>query len=651
MTLRTKATSTHERSALALALALLASVLALASPAGAIAAHTCQGKAATIIGTNGPDVLLGTGAADVIVGLGSGDVIKGRGGDDIICGGGGRDQIAGGPGNDYLDGGKGRDIVKGNAGEDVVLGGPGGDRVFGGLGDDEVSGGIGVLDRVKGDDGIDVCIDSDATRMVCEIVGDECLGSASQSFDRGISQRMIDLSSKAYVIDSRSTTTGDECWELLAGIESEVVDATDLADAFTDTQVFVAQNRRTQDLVVSFRGSASITDWVNDFQMTRVPWTLSDGSRIDDAVHGGFALAWAAVDTEVLAELRAAATPDTPGARVYFTGHSLGGALATLSSLDLVDDLVNIGYDRNDVVMYTFGAPRSMSRELANIQQTRVPMAHAVVNPTDIVPHTPPAAGGNPFTHVRKVVVTHGDQDAGNVVRFEHGRGQDYRGCARMPIGSLADHDRDEYRRRLNAGEINDLRTWLTVDSGEMRLNWRNRLEGPCDWVALYQRSSRPTDPFSNLAGLLNDGRYFAVTDSNNTIKTIHGKADDYWIGYVNMFGQFVSQSEYIPRTPSVSLRRNENFIGGDTIDFRWSVSDPGDRDLIVLYDRDPRDAGVNGYYRSIVGRVEALARTSSPERTQIRVGSDADKWWVAYVLVDDDGNQRILSVSQGVRG
>ena len=117
------------------------------------------------------------------------------------------------------------------------------------------------------------------------------------------------------------------------------------------------------------------------------------------------------------------------------------------------------------------------------------------------------------------------------------------------------------------------------------------------------------------------------------------------------MFGDLVAAKEYFPTTPTVSLQRNENFIGGDTIDFDWSVSDPGDHDLIVLYDRDPRTAGVNGYYVSIVGRVEAKADSNPGERTQIRVGSNANRWWAAYVMIDDDGNQRILSVSRGVQG
>jgi hypothetical protein len=70
----------------------------------------CFGKAATRVGTSGPDRIVGTRRADVIVTLAGNDRVRGRGGNDRICGGKGRDRLAGGAGNDLLNGGPGRDI-------------------------------------------------------------------------------------------------------------------------------------------------------------------------------------------------------------------------------------------------------------------------------------------------------------------------------------------------------------------------------------------------------------------------------------------------------------------------------------------------------------------------------------------------------------
>lgn len=106
---------------------------------------TCDGREATIMGTNGNDLLLGTAGDNVIAGLGGDDVIYGLGGHDVMCGG---------PGNDVLLGGLGRDRLFGEDGDDVLLGGPGNDRLVGAAGNDMLSGGLGV-DYLAGGGGRD----------------------------------------------------------------------------------------------------------------------------------------------------------------------------------------------------------------------------------------------------------------------------------------------------------------------------------------------------------------------------------------------------------------------------------------------------------------------------------------------------------------
>ena len=78
-------------------------------PPGAAPTASCQGWAATWIGTPGPDQLLGTEGPDIMVGLGGDDSIRGADGDDRICGGPGDDRLVGGANEDLLDGGEGTD--------------------------------------------------------------------------------------------------------------------------------------------------------------------------------------------------------------------------------------------------------------------------------------------------------------------------------------------------------------------------------------------------------------------------------------------------------------------------------------------------------------------------------------------------------------
>jgi Ca2+-binding RTX toxin-like protein len=102
--------------------------LASGDPPTPAATEKCQGKTATIVGTNGADKLTGTKGPDVIAALGGNDKVSGLKGKDRICGGTGKDRLSGGPG---------KDRIHGDAGRDTLIGGPGGgDLCKGGAGKD-----------------------------------------------------------------------------------------------------------------------------------------------------------------------------------------------------------------------------------------------------------------------------------------------------------------------------------------------------------------------------------------------------------------------------------------------------------------------------------------------------------------------------------
>ena len=103
----------------------------------------CQGKEATIAGTNARDTLRGTTGRDVIVALGGPDTVRGLAGNDLACGGKGNDRLFGGGGKDRLLGGAGKDRLIGGAGRDTLLGQAAADFIRGGPGRDAVRGGAG----------------------------------------------------------------------------------------------------------------------------------------------------------------------------------------------------------------------------------------------------------------------------------------------------------------------------------------------------------------------------------------------------------------------------------------------------------------------------------------------------------------------------
>ncbi|KAI3823028.1 hypothetical protein L1987_10631 [Smallanthus sonchifolius] len=85
---------------------------------------------------------------------------------------------------------------------------------------------------------------------------------------------------------------------------------------------------------------------------------------------------------------------------VYVTGHSLGGALATLLALELSSSqLAKRG--AINVTMYNFGSPRVGNKKFADVYNQRVKDSWRVVNHRDIIPSVPRLMG---YCHVAQPI-------------------------------------------------------------------------------------------------------------------------------------------------------------------------------------------------------------------------------------------------------
>jgi RTX calcium-binding nonapeptide repeat (4 copies) len=81
----------------------------VADAAAAPAPSTCDGRVATIVGTDGPDRIVGTSGPDVISAGPGDDLVNAGGGADVICGSTGDDRLRGENGADRILGGDGND--------------------------------------------------------------------------------------------------------------------------------------------------------------------------------------------------------------------------------------------------------------------------------------------------------------------------------------------------------------------------------------------------------------------------------------------------------------------------------------------------------------------------------------------------------------
>lgn len=132
-----------------------------------------------------------------------------------------------------------------------------------------------------------------------------------------------------------------------------------------------------------FSNTKFFEEWVKDAQVAQVEAHEIRNLRVVDKIHKGFydLYRWckhAFTEASVAAAL-AGTDPEKP---LIVAGHSLGGALTTLASIDLCKT-------RKTIVAYSFGAPRSLSVSAADTFGILKIQLQRIFNTEDIVPTLP----------------------------------------------------------------------------------------------------------------------------------------------------------------------------------------------------------------------------------------------------------------------
>lgn len=138
-------------------------------------------------------------------------------------------------------------------------------------------------------------------------------------------------------------------------------------DAASGTQGFLTADPK--NVVVAFCGTNDVKDWISNVQFRMQP---ESGGK----AHRGFCAALDVVWNEIVVTLQSLATN---GRRIWLTGHSLGGALATLAARRLPASL-------KPYAVHTFGQPRVGDAVFARKYKIK---HHRFVNNKDIVPTVP----------------------------------------------------------------------------------------------------------------------------------------------------------------------------------------------------------------------------------------------------------------------
>ncbi|CCW67378.1 unnamed protein product [Phytomonas sp. Hart1] len=169
-------------------------------------------------------------------------------------------------------------------------------------------------------------------------------------------------------------------------------------------------------IVISLRGTANWSNARDDMKIERLVWdemvediaAMNDSDNDDSLMlklksrafmgcaslgrvwkpscHGGFLTIWKAMRPVVIGKLLEVlqGDPDTVY-RVFTTGHSLGGGLASLCAYSVTRELHRIKYPIQEVTVYSYGTPRIGNTIFCRLYNHMVPRTFRVTNESDLV--------------------------------------------------------------------------------------------------------------------------------------------------------------------------------------------------------------------------------------------------------------------------
>ncbi|XP_024398281.1 uncharacterized protein [Physcomitrium patens] len=227
-----------------------------------------------------------------------------------------------------------------------------------------------------------------------------------------------DVETKAKREMFQTAESAVEAWAMLATslggqsfVKSEFEKMCFLENRRTDTEVAIWRDVKRRRLVVAFRGTEQ-TKWkdlstdINVIPVAFNPERIGGDFKEEVMVHGGFLNAYDSVRRRLMTLLQASlgvrdidTNPGQPW-QVYSTGHSLGGALATLFALELSSSkLAKKGHVQ--ITMYNFGSPRVGNKRFADVYNKVVKDSWRIVNHRDIIPTVPRLMG---YCHVAQPI-------------------------------------------------------------------------------------------------------------------------------------------------------------------------------------------------------------------------------------------------------
>lgn len=195
-------------------------------------------------------------------------------------------------------------------------------------------------------------------------------------YSNAVSLFCMELINRAYLDDKAEDIKGVEFKDNF--FSSDINDGKEFCNIFKSKDV----------LWIVFRGTEKIDEWINNLKMSQVSYETSSGIKniplfLNEEnpaimVHRGFIKLYSDIRSKILENV--SNFPEV--SKICVCGHSLGGALATITAFDLT----KLGY--TNTILYSYASPRVGNDEFK--KQIESSLKHfRIFNTVDIIPQMP----------------------------------------------------------------------------------------------------------------------------------------------------------------------------------------------------------------------------------------------------------------------
>gem|GEM_PF-3667666 len=165
----------------------------------------------------------------------------------------------------------------------------------------------------------------------------------------------------------------------------------------TEKLGLIYQSQDNTNIIIAFRGSKSIKDWIADFEFWQTDKYQTKYVNVNDLlVEDGFFKVYDSIRDTVINLIQN--IDEDAEANIYITGHSLGATTAALFALDIA---YNNLYNKKNILMYNYASPRTGNKIFVKTYNKFVKKSIRFVNHNDLIPCLPPhVIFDNEYDHV-----------------------------------------------------------------------------------------------------------------------------------------------------------------------------------------------------------------------------------------------------------